>query len=59
VNEEKDVVYLIDCNSKFGTSVNGVKLPASEKMCIKEGDVIKFGAQTSEFKFYSKKKNFF
>ena len=37
------VVSLTDCKSKFGTSVNGKKLGASQKVELCRDDVIVFG----------------
>ena len=51
-------VYLTDCKSKFGTSVNKRKLSANERVELHGNDIIKFGQgpihNTSRFKYVQK-----
>ena len=51
-------VYLTDCKSKFGTSVNKRKLSANERVELHGNDIIKFGQgpihNTSRFKYVHK-----
>lgn len=43
IHVQPGVVSLTDCKSKFGTTVNGKKLAASQKIELHHNDVISFG----------------
>jgi hypothetical protein len=49
--EDQGGIFLKDCGSKFGTFLNGAQVKADVKVVIKNGDLVKFGALTSEYRF--------
>ena len=50
---QTSLVELTDSNSKFGTTINGKKLPSNTKVSLSLNDEIKFGQGPSTGKFRS------
>ena len=47
---DNDTVSIKDCNSKFGTFVNGAKVGSDVAAKVQPGDKVRFGACASEYK---------